>query len=78
MSFYCFIKRIDEPAIVGTDFNVLKNIEGHPVEVEVLGWPGTSAEIILTDAENYTSALLDGNSEKTLLKGKKSENWFSG
>ena len=69
---------IDEPAILGTEYKVLKHVEGQSVEIEVLGWPGTSAEITLSDAENYTSALLDGNSEKGLLKGKKLKIEFPG
>jgi hypothetical protein len=63
-------KPIDEPAILGTDFNVIKNIDGQAVEIEVLGWPGTSAEIKLSDPENYQSALVDGKQQKDLLKGK--------
>jgi len=69
---------IDEPAITGTNYNVLKNVDGQPVEIEVLGWPGTSSKINLSDAKNYTSALLDGKPEKALLKGKKVKIDFPG
>lgn len=71
-------RSIDEPAIVGTDFNVIKNIEGRAVEMEVLGWPGTQTDIELTDHEKYTSALLDDEIEKSLLKGKKLKIEFPG
>lgn len=64
-------KTIDEPAVAGTDFTVLKNIEGEPVEIQLLGMPGTSATLQLVDPEKYTSALLDDNTEKALAKGKK-------
>jgi len=63
-------KPIDEPAIVGSDFQVIKNVEGQAVEMEILGWPGTTVEIKLSDPENYKSAIVDGKPEKNLMKGK--------
>jgi hypothetical protein len=69
---------IDEPAIVGTDFNVLKNVDGGPVEIEILGWPGTKSEIELSGNLEYSAAFLDGETSKALINGKKVKIEFPG
>jgi hypothetical protein len=71
-------KPIDEPAIAGADFNVLRNVEGQPLEIEVLGWPGTSTDISLHNYDNYSLAEVDGKNQKSLLKGKKLKIDFPG
>lgn len=71
-------KPIDEPAIVGADFQVTKNFEGQAVEMEILGWPGTTAEIKLSDPEKYQSAFVDGKRQKDLLNGRSIKIQFPG
>jgi hypothetical protein len=40
-------EKYDEPALTGSDFQVIKNVDGQPVEIEILGMPGTKSEITL-------------------------------
>jgi len=63
-------EKYDEPAISGSDFQVIKNVEGKPVEIEILGMPGTSSEIALMNPEFYSRASLDGKDISQLIKGE--------
>ena len=67
----------DEPAVVGCDYEVVKNIAGKPIEIKILGLPGTSSDIKLK-GKGFKSALLDGESVKQLPKGKQVTVNFSG
>jgi hypothetical protein len=60
----------DEPAIEGADFRVIKNVAGQPIEMEILGLPGTTSTVSLLNAPQYNSAQLEGKSVSKLLKGK--------
>lgn len=71
-------EQIDEPAVVGTDFQVIRNIEGRPIEIELLGLPGTSATIKLENPQDYQSAILNGETNKALLKGNGADIAFPG
>jgi len=71
-------KAIDEPAIIGSGFQVIKNVEGQAIEIEVLGWPGATAEIQLADAENYSRAKIEGKPKNELVNGKKIKIEFPG
>jgi len=67
-------KKMDEVAVVGTPYQVIRNIPGKPVVLELLGDPGTTKEISLTDSSRkFTSATLDGKPAPQLL-GKGSAN----
>ncbi|MBW6533816.1 MAG: discoidin domain-containing protein [Mariniphaga sp.] len=63
-------EKYDEPAIIGSDFQVLKNVKGKPVEIEILGMPGTKSEIALINPELYNEASLDGENNSELIDGK--------
>jgi hypothetical protein len=60
----------DEPGVTGTEYQVIKNIDNQPVEIEILGMPGTRTEIILNQFTNYSSAILENQPVDKLLKGK--------
>ncbi len=70
--------KYDEPALNGTDYQVVKNVAGQPVEVEILGMPGTKNKISLRNAEQYQSAQIDGKEVAGLLNGKESLITFQG
>ncbi len=55
-------KRINEPGIKGADYRVIRNVENEPIEIEVLGWPGTSATIQLQDIPAFATVSIDGYS----------------
>jgi hypothetical protein len=60
----------DEPAVIGTDFNVMQNVEGEPVVMELQGMPGTTANVNLKNYKKYKSATLGGKDVSNLLKGE--------
>ncbi len=68
----------DEPAIDGVKFEVVRNVQGKPVEIDVLGLPGTKSKFKLQDGGSYTSATLEGETVKSLLKGKNLSVKFEG
>lgn len=71
-------EKYDEPALVGTDFQVIKDVPGKPVEIEILGKPGTVSNISLMNADQYKSAKMDGKDVSKLLKGQKIQVNFPG
>jgi len=68
----------EEPALSGVDYRVLKDVPGNPVEIEILGMPGTKTNFTLVDGGKYSSAVLEGKNISKLLKGKKAEVVFPG
>jgi hypothetical protein len=61
----------DEPGVLGADFEVLRNVPEKPVELLVLGEPGSIAEISLSRGDRtYTNAQIDSVSTPTLLAGE--------
>jgi len=60
----------DEPALDGVDYRVIKNVKGKPVEIEILGMPGTKSGIRLLDADKYKSARMEDDDASRLLKSK--------
>lgn len=68
----------DEPGLVGTDYQIVRNVPGKSVLIKVLGMPGSSSKIQLTNAENYKTASLNGKSVKALIKGRSVKVNFEG
>ncbi len=60
----------NDPLIAGVDFQTLKNVSGTPIEIEILGMPGTSSNIQLLNGSQYSSAKINGKNVQRLLKGK--------
>jgi hypothetical protein len=71
-------EKYDEPAITGSDFQVIKNVDGKPVEIEILGIPGTKSEIGLMNPGIYSQALLEGEKVPQLTKGGRIQITFPG
>lgn len=71
-------EKYTDPAIRGADYQVIKNIDGKPIEIEILGKPGTNADVALLDASQYKSAKIDGKEVSKLLKGKSTQLTFMG
>src|SRR5450759_1389857 len=72
----CLIKLSDsslekEFGIEGIDYQVVNNLEGKPMIVNLLGMPGTEKKIILSgNYSSFKSATIDGEKASSLLKGK--------
>jgi len=58
-----------DPVIQGVDFEVVKNVTGKPVEIELLGMPGTTSKVSLLNSGDYKSATLNGKDAPQLLQG---------
>jgi hypothetical protein len=71
-------KYSDEPGIEGVDYEVVKNIPGSPVEIRLLGLPGTSAEIKLPKGSKAKKITIDGKDFPLLISGKSAKIQFDG
>jgi hypothetical protein len=80
----CLIKLSDpekdkEFGIEGTDYQVINNIKGKPMIVNLLGMPGTEKKIRLSgDYSSFKTATIDGEKTSLLLKGKTLSVKFNG
>jgi hypothetical protein len=68
----------DEPGIEGVDYEVVKNIPGKPVEIRLLGLPGTASEIKLPKGFQAKSVTIDGKEIPVLANGKSVNIRFEG
>jgi hypothetical protein len=61
----------EEPGLIGSDYEVVRDVPGKPVELRLRGLPGTETEIRLPDSQRgkYTRALLDGRDADALVRG---------
>lgn len=59
----------DEPLIVGSEFNVIRNVPNKSVLIDLIGDSGTSADIMLCNHKNYKTAVINATKNKKLLKG---------
>lgn len=71
-------KKCDEPGIKGVDYYVNKNVPGKPVEIDLLGLPGTQAEIKLPSYIKAKKILVDGQEISELQNGKSYNVLFEG
>ncbi len=57
----------DDPVVYGTKFRIVRNVNGKSVLIDLLGMPGTSANISLKNIGNsFKSAKIDGMENKDL------------
>ncbi len=65
--------------INGTDYEIVRDVPGKPVQIKLLGMPGTSHEIqLVTNDRTFRSATLDGKPAAGLLEGRKEKILFPG
>jgi hypothetical protein len=67
-----------DPLITGASFNVVRNVPGQPVIIDILGSPGTDASISLMHPENYKQATLSSGKASPLMSGKQQSIHFGG
>lgn len=63
-------EKFSDPGIIGTDYRVVREVSGRPVEIELLGLPGTESYVQLEDSEQYSEVYLDGVLSNDLIKGR--------
>ncbi len=66
---YVGTARSEEQGVTGCDYRVIQDVPGQPVELELLGLPGTSAHVELLNAALYKNATLNGRDVTSLLSG---------
>jgi len=80
----CLVKLSDasmetEFGIEGIDYQVLTEVPGKPMTIQLLGMPGTEAKIKLSgNYSSFESATIDGEKASVLLKGKPLSIQFEG
>ncbi|KAA6300186.1 MAG: hypothetical protein EZS26_003668, partial [Candidatus Ordinivivax streblomastigis] len=60
----------DEPGIEGIDYEVVRNVPGKPIEIRLLGLPGTSAKIKLAKGTTARNVTIDGAEVQALANNK--------
>ncbi len=69
----------DEPGVIGSDYEVVRNILGKPASLRLLGLPGSEARISLPDGGgSHEIAILEGDREEALASGETLAVRFSG
>ena len=67
-----------EPLIKGAEFEVVKNVPGQPILIDVLGMPGTSSDISLDNPGIYRKVAVSDKISKILKSGKEQNINFNG
>jgi len=60
----------DEPYVSGTEYNLIRNVEGKPTLINLVGMPGTKATISINDIEKYKTYKVKGTKEKNTKDAK--------
>jgi hypothetical protein len=70
---------LNEIAVEGCAYSVLQDIADQPVKINLMGLPGTSANIKLpSNSRRFTKAVIDGKPVQSILQGKSYEVNFTG
>lgn len=67
-----------DPMVIGAKYQVVQNVPGKPILIDILGAPGTDASISLASPEKYRKATLAERPAKDLLVQKKQQIHFNG
>jgi len=76
--FIATSENYNEPLVEGTVFNVLRNVEGKSILIDLMGTPGSEVEISVPNFKMYETVLIDGEESKDLIKGKSEVMHFKG
>jgi hypothetical protein len=68
----------DEPMVSGCAYNVVRNIEGKSVLIDLIGDPGSMSEINLHNADQYSGVSPGGVANRNLMEGKNTRVVFEG
>jgi hypothetical protein len=71
--------KISEPTIEGSDYEIVRDVTGKPLKINLLGFPGEKKNITFNHAgHSFLKAMMDGKPVKQLLEGKPLEIIFPG
>ncbi|MCL3782070.1 hypothetical protein EMN47_16910 [Prolixibacteraceae bacterium JC049] len=70
-------EKCDEPGVNGVDYQVVRNVPGKPVVIDLLGQPGTTAAVNLV-GQRFKSATIEGENNSNIARGKKVQVSFDG
>ncbi|RLD52008.1 MAG: hypothetical protein DRJ05_17845 [Bacteroidetes bacterium] len=68
--FIVATEKYDDPLIVGSAFNLVRNVSGKTVLIDLVGNPGSTANISLEDYEKYKTAKINGVENLEIIEGK--------
>jgi hypothetical protein len=72
-------EKISEPSIEGCDYEIVRDVVGKPIKINLLSLPGEKKNIIFHNAEHtFLKAMIDGKPINELLDNKSHEIIFSG
>jgi len=79
----CLIKvttaKDTECSVEGCNYEVVREVDGKPMEIKLLGFPGEKCSVKLTgDYSKFHTAVLDNTAQSGLLKGKTVDIQFPG
>jgi len=71
--------KLSEPSIEGCDYEIVRDVLGKPLKINLLAFPGEKKNITFHNAaHSYIKAMMDGNPINELLEGKPHEIIFPG
>jgi hypothetical protein len=71
--------KVSEPTIEGCDYEIVRDVLGKPLKINLLAFPGEKKNISFHDAEHsFTKAMIDGKTINELLDNKSQELIFPG
>ncbi|NOX48110.1 MAG: hypothetical protein GXO89_14145 [Chlorobi bacterium] len=76
--FILTVETYDEPLIKGSKFDVVRNVEGKSILMDLIGNPGTEVSIKLDSFKKYRSVKINGIEDNDLVKGKSRNVIFKG
>jgi len=63
-------EKFDDPGLIGSDYQIIKDIPGEDIEIDVLGLPGTTSFLQLEESGDYSRVLLNDEESSDLKKGR--------
>jgi len=76
--FIATAKEYNEPYILGTKYDIVRDIKNKSLLIDIVGNPGTKRVIRLPQSDNYTDAIIKGKSVRELLNGNWTKIQFPG
>ena len=76
--FIATTEHYNEPLILGTPFNVVRNTSDKSILIDLLGDPGTEVMFSLVDFDKYEWVKINGIADHKLLRGEKNKVKFPG
>jgi len=76
--FIATTENYDEPLVIGSEFDLIRNVEGKSVLIDIVGMPGTNANIKIEGVENIKSIKMGNAGEKKFRQDKMIKIHFPG